>query len=190
MHSLLRSAAAAAIILGLSAGAAPDARADVAHDSFGNWFDAVVSGDHSGDRSRGVNRCADPYAGCNNNNGRSQGAAATDRGGRAGEGPGSTSGRDGGGSGTGGSATTGGGGNTGGGGDTGGGGNTGGGGYNGHGNNGHGNNGHGNNVGGSDPSNPGKGHGGRNDAKGDGRADHESPGHQGAKKGTASKRGG
>jgi hypothetical protein len=67
MHSLLRPAVAAVMALGLSAGAADDARADVAYDSFGKWFDAIVTGDHSGPRSHGVNRCSESYSGCGGN---------------------------------------------------------------------------------------------------------------------------
>src|SRR5919106_5940073 len=66
MHSLLRSAAAAVIVLGLS-GAAPEARADVVYDSFGQLFDAIVSGDHSGQRSHSVNHCSGSYSGCSGN---------------------------------------------------------------------------------------------------------------------------
>ena len=67
MYWLLRSASAVVIVLGLSAGAASSAKADVAYDSFGQWFDALSKGDHHGPRSFGVGRCADAYAGCNNN---------------------------------------------------------------------------------------------------------------------------
>ena len=87
MHMLLRSASAVVIILGLSAGAVPDAKADVAYTGFGAWFNALVKGDHNGHASLRVGRCADPYQGCNNNGDRSGAAAASDRGGHTGNGP-------------------------------------------------------------------------------------------------------
>ena len=133
MQSLLRAAPAAVIILGLSAGVAPGARADVAYDSFGDFFDAIVSGNHSGDASRSVNRCAGSYSSCSGSsptafdrNGDADGPVAdrpdrdhTDRGGPAHDGGGSSN-----------SGGTGGGGNSGGdGGDTGGDGGYGDGGY-------------------------------------------------------------
>ena len=131
MHSLLRSAAAAVIVLGLTAGAAPEARADVAYDSFGKWFDAIVSGDHNGQRSHSVDRCAGSYSGCSGNapaafnrNGHADGPVAnrpgdrdeaTDRGGPAQDGGGnSNSGGDGGNTGGDGGNTGGDGGDTGG----------------------------------------------------------------------------
>jgi hypothetical protein len=54
------------ILLGLNVGAASDARADVAYESVGKWFDAVTNGDHSGNNtSRSLGRCAGAYSGCN-----------------------------------------------------------------------------------------------------------------------------
>ena len=52
MYGLLRTASAVVIVLGLNAGAVPSARADVAYDSFGQWFDAFRNGDHHGPRPR------------------------------------------------------------------------------------------------------------------------------------------
>jgi hypothetical protein len=63
MYGLVRTASAVVIVLGLSAAAAPGARADVTYDSFGQWFDALANGDHHGPRSPGIGRCADRY-GC------------------------------------------------------------------------------------------------------------------------------
>ncbi len=99
MYGLLRTASAVVIVLGLNAGAVPSARAAVAYDSFGQWFDAFRNGDHHGPRP-GIGRCAERACGGNNNHsfgrtdnaGGNQGRGGTGQQGGGGAGAGGTPG--------------------------------------------------------------------------------------------------
>jgi hypothetical protein len=66
MRSLLRSASGVVLVLGLSAGAIADARADTEYKNFGELFDAILSGDHTGRIDRNIGRCSGSY-GCSDN---------------------------------------------------------------------------------------------------------------------------
>ena len=85
MRSLLRSASGVVLVLGLSAGAIADARADTEYKNFGELFDAILSGDHTGRIDRGKDPGQDGGKGCDRDNGRGYGGGHGDKGGGKGK---------------------------------------------------------------------------------------------------------